>query len=118
MSVVSGDTAGVAALLREDAISISDGGGKAKAARNAVVGRDRVAALSLGLAKRAAWDVETFFTTVNGQHAMVAHAGPRLITVVVFAVEDGLIASMFTLLNPEKLERLGRELLPARLLKH
>jgi RNA polymerase sigma-70 factor, ECF subfamily len=96
--------------LRDDAISVSDGGGKAKAARNTVVGKDRVAALSIGLAKRAAWDVETIFTSINGQPGLVAHAGPRVVSVIVFAIEEGRIASMFTILNPDKLARIGREL--------
>ena len=117
MSVVSGDTARVAALLRDDAISVSDGGGKAKAARNTVVGRERVAALSLGLAKRAGWDVETFLTSVNGQPALVAHAGPRIVTVIVFAIEGGLIASMYAVLNPDKLERLARGLFAEKTLE-
>ena len=65
--LLSGETDSVAALLRDDAIATSDGGGKAKAALKTVVGRSRVAAFAVGLAKRAAPDVETFFTTLNGQ---------------------------------------------------
>ncbi|MBL8740666.1 MAG: RNA polymerase sigma factor SigJ [Myxococcales bacterium] len=113
-AVLTGDTESVAATLRDDAIATSDGGGKAKAALKTVVGRDRVAAFSVGLAKRGGADVETFFTTINGQPALVAHIGLRIVTVVVYAIEQGRIASMFMILNPDKLERLAHRLLPAR----
>src|SRR5262245_10654799 len=67
----SGDAAGVASLLAEDVRSVTDAGGEFHAARVAVLGRDKVTRLCLGLMKRTGAGARLEFRTLNGLPALV-----------------------------------------------
>ena len=53
-AVASGDVARLAELLREDAVAITDGGGRKTAARNPIQGADKIARFFIGLAAKNA----------------------------------------------------------------
>src|SRR5215207_6692790 len=53
-AVASGDVRQLAELLREDAVAITDGGGRKFAARNPIKGADKVARFFIGLAAKTA----------------------------------------------------------------
>ena len=75
------------ALLREDAVLKSDGGGEVRAALNTISGREKVLKLIFGLAKKARskWDVS--FVTLNGLPAAV----------LTIEQSDPNLASLYTL---------------------
>jgi len=109
-ALAGGDTAGMIALLVEDAEAVTDHGGKARAARNVVHGADRVAKLLLGFARKggtgryeASW--------VNGNPAVLAYDGDVLISAIILdtAIVDGdaRIAGFHVVRNPDKLAAIG-----------
>jgi RNA polymerase sigma-70 factor, ECF subfamily len=71
------DVAGVEAMLAEDVVSLSDGGGEFHAARRPVHGRDRVARLFFGVARQGGPPVAMEVRLLNGLPALVADIAPR-----------------------------------------
>ena len=100
----TGDTSGLLNLLSEHAVAYADGGGKFAAARHPVRGADRVARFVAGIVSkwRASGDVRV--TAVNGGRGLVFLAGDRMRAVLTVATAaDGLIDSVFIMVNPDKL---------------
>ncbi|MEW1564029.1 RNA polymerase sigma factor SigJ [Streptomyces sp. NPDC093509] len=123
-----GDLAGLERLFAAEVVWWSDGGGKVSAARRPVEGRDKVLRLLAGLLGRSAADgVRLSVVEVNGGAGLVARgpggadegspagsaAGP-LIGVVAFEVRDGVFTGVRAVLNPDKLEFVGRQLATVR----
>lgn len=97
------------ALLTDDAISVSDHGGKAKAAYRTVHGADRVARLISGLMLKAARIPEPFtleVTRLNGGPALQIRMGGAVVSAMCFEFRDGRIAALHIIRNPDKLARL------------
>jgi len=105
-AVQSGDVGRVRAMLAEDVIAVSDGGGRVNAARNIVRGADHVSRLLIGLASKASGDFRITIEELNGLPTIVTHLGGRVQGVVALAGEAGKIAEIDILLNPEKLPAL------------
>lgn len=107
MATRDGNVDQLVSLLAEDAVTYSDGGGKATAARNPVRGATNVARLFVGLAKKgaaaAAGPVEFRLARVNGETGLLTFVGGVLRNVVTIEVRDGRIANVFVLVNPDKL---------------
>lgn len=99
-----GDLEGLLALLAEDAVALTDGGGKALAARNPIYGRVRVARFFIGVAGK--WPRPWVrIATVNGHPGVLVRPADGLLRVATFAIEDGRISGIFLVTNPEKLRR-------------
>jgi RNA polymerase sigma-70 factor (ECF subfamily) len=100
----AGDLAGLAALLREDVVAWTDGGGKVSAARKPVHGRERVARAFIR------WygpmhPLETRLVQLGGLPALTFRRdGIR--RVLALAIEDDRIAGVYVILNPDKLRSL------------
>ncbi|MGW0394481.1 RNA polymerase sigma-70 factor [Streptomyces sp. NPDC003042] len=102
----SGDVARLESMLTADARFVSDGGGVVTAARRPVLGRDKVARFTIGVLQKYVADVPVTVAEVNGAPALVfGEAG-----VLFVEFEDGLVSGMRTVVNPEKLEFLRRQL--------
>jgi RNA polymerase sigma-70 factor (ECF subfamily) len=71
------DVGGLQALLAEDVVSLSDGGGEFHAARRPVRGPDAVTRLFFGVARQGGRVVATEIRTLNGLPALVAELEPR-----------------------------------------
>ncbi|MGZ6038113.1 MAG: RNA polymerase sigma factor SigJ [Phenylobacterium sp.] len=102
----SGDMAGLANLLAEDAILVSDGGGKRKAALRVLVGRADILRLLEGLAWRGGGlsNVTAMRTArINGYHGLVLSLGDGPETIAFQPGDDGRIAAIYMVRNPEKL---------------
>jgi RNA polymerase sigma-70 factor (ECF subfamily) len=105
----SGSEEELTRVLAEDVGFWSDGGGKVLAARRPVFGRDRVVNLFLGFRRTAPAlgmpldSVTMDVVEVNGEPAMVVRVAGRLNGVYVMAVEDGAIAAIRVVRNPDKL---------------
>ena len=103
----SGDPSQLLALLREDVVLHSDGGGKAAAAVKPVRGADRVARFFAGLVKKGAVEgVEARLRDVNGEPGALLYQGNQLASVLTIELDhEGRIAGIFVVANPDKLPR-------------
>ncbi|MGH9217059.1 MAG: nuclear transport factor 2 family protein, partial [Acidimicrobiales bacterium] len=106
-ALTAGDVDRVLSLLAEDAVLVSDGGAQAYAARRPVVGRERVARFLVNVSRRmTSMDVIIESAVVNGEPGVVVtRAGHRLLTLTAH-VDDGAIAALYSVVNPDKLAAL------------
>lgn len=102
----SGDLARLESLLTADVRYVSDGGGVVNAARRPILGRDKVARFSIGALERFAADLPVTVAEVNGSPALLFGE----VAVLLVEFENGLVSGMQTVVNPEKLEFLRRQL--------
>ncbi|UGQ10147.1 RNA polymerase sigma-70 factor [Yinghuangia sp. ASG 101] len=100
------------ALLADDVVTWSDGGGKVSAATRPVHGRDKVARLLAGLIERFAADADMRVVEVNGDPAVLTWEGTALTsaTTVEFGAEG--VVAVRIMRNPDKLMFLRRQASP------
>lgn len=97
-----GDLQRLMQILAPEVRLRADGGGHVSAARNAVVGADRVARFILGIrAKQPSLTADE--QRAGDGLAVVLRSGPHAIGVMSFRAERGLITDVWTMLNPHKL---------------
>jgi RNA polymerase sigma-70 factor (ECF subfamily) len=97
-----GDLAGLVAVLDPDAVLRADGGGVVSAARNPVLGAERVARFLLGLGEKFPQIEVLPQDTPDGLGFVMWDEG-RIVAVVTAAVAGGRIAELRMMRNPEKL---------------
>jgi RNA polymerase sigma-70 factor (ECF subfamily) len=98
----SGDFDQVVALLAPDAVLISDGGGKKKAALRPIYGSDKIARWLFGvLAENPGFEIR--MATLNDDLAFIAYFGDQPDTVAFLKSDDGLISELYLIRNPDKL---------------
>ncbi len=99
----AGDLDGLVGLLAEDAVLRADGGGIVTAARNPIVGADRVARWLFGVVQKAPPGLTSTVETVNGLPGIVMRLDGALYGVASIEVGDGRIQGVYIQVNPEKL---------------
>ena len=101
----TGDPSQLTALLSEDAVLYTDGGGKVSAALNPIAGADRVVRFLIGVGRKIpALSVD--FADVNGGVGVILlEAGRPYSVMAVDVTPEGLIASLYIISNPDKLPR-------------
>jgi RNA polymerase sigma-70 factor (ECF subfamily) len=97
------DRDALVAILAKEATLMSDGGGKAKAARKVVRGGASVARFLLGVLRADGGDLELRKVVVNGETGVALHVGGRLISVMSLATDGEQILGVYSVLNPDKL---------------
>ena len=100
-----GDLDSLVALLAEDAVALSDGGARRHAARRPIVA-ERIPRFVANLAKRLPDDAEVEPRALNGQPGIVVRQDGRAVQALAFAVADGRVEGIYTVLNPDKLRAL------------
>jgi RNA polymerase sigma-70 factor (TIGR02957 family) len=105
-----GDVAGLEALLAEDVVSRSDGGGVVSAARVPVRGRANVARFVVGVAQKFTAGLLPVFLEVNGALAVAAVGAAGLAGVLLVHTDGERITGFDMVLNPEKLAYAGNQL--------
>ena len=100
----TGDVQGLMDVLSPDVVLVSDGGGLRKAALRPILGADKVARFLAGAGENVPVTLEIVY--VNGAPGLHILVDGRVETVVSAVLEDGLIAGLYAVRNPEKLERL------------
>lgn len=105
-----GDVEALLAALAPDAVLISDGGGKARAALRPITGADKVARFTVGIAAQglALPDLRIEIADVNGAPAVVAWADGEPLMTMSLVVADGLVTQVLVVRNPDKLAGLTR----------
>jgi len=104
-----GDMKPLEAFLAADAAFYGDGGGKAHAYPQPVVGCERVALVFKSLFKSARdFNVTVRYARVNGQPGVASFdAEGRIISAMAFVISGGVIQTVYSIVNPDKLARLG-----------
>ncbi len=108
-AVAGGDMEALLAALAPDVVLISDGGGKANAARRPITGADKVARFLIGIAEKGADlpGLRIEVAEVNGQPAMVGWVGTDPFGSISLTVADGRIEQVLVVVNPDKLAGLA-----------
>jgi RNA polymerase sigma-70 factor (ECF subfamily) len=100
----TGEVSQLKAMLTEDALLVTDGGGKVPSALNPIHGADRVARFLRGVAEKGAKHYTRQWAMVNGDVGVVLMDHGRPAGVMSLTVEeDGRISGVFLVNNPDKL---------------
>jgi RNA polymerase sigma-70 factor (ECF subfamily) len=99
----TGDVQALMDVLSPDVVLVSDGGGLRKAALRPILGADKVARFLTGAGDGVPVTLE--IVHVNGAPGLHILIEGRVETVVSAVLEDGLIAGLYAVRNPEKLAR-------------
>jgi RNA polymerase sigma-70 factor (ECF subfamily) len=114
-----GDLPGLEALLAEDVALHGDGGGRVPALARSLHGRDRVARTIRNWSRQGARleGLTMEPTRVNGQPgALMLDRDGRVIAVMALDIRAGLVQGVHSIVNPDKLARLGRPVADLRAL--
>ena len=106
-AVASGNVAQLAALLREDAVALTDGGGRKTAARNPIMGAEKIARFFIGIAaKNAGHDMRIQPAMINGATGALLYLDGELDNTMSMAIDGDKIAAIYIVRNPDKLRHL------------
>lgn len=112
-ATAQGDMQGLLALLSEDVVLYTDGGGKATAVPNPIHGAEHVGRFFFGAREKLMpRDVVRRIAEINGQPGVVVYHQGRVFGVLTMDVAEGRIRNIYIVRNPDKLEGLAK-LLPA-----
>ena len=99
----TGDPAQLTALLRQDAVLYTDGGGKVSAALNPIFGANRIVRFLIGVARKIP-GLSMEFAEVNGGVGAVLLDADRPYGVIGLDLsDDGSIENVYIVTNPDKL---------------
>jgi RNA polymerase sigma-70 factor (ECF subfamily) len=104
-AVTTQDKSALLSLLANEASWMSDGGGKAKAARRIIRGRERVARFVLAVLGRHANEFVFTPIRINDEAGLAIEVGGRVFSVISIRTDGRQILDVFTVLNPDKLPR-------------
>ncbi|MBR1223075.1 RNA polymerase sigma factor SigJ [Bradyrhizobium sp. U87765 SZCCT0131] len=116
-ATATGDLTALTALLRADAIALTDGGGSKRAALRPIHGADRVARFFVGLAVKLAAsgdDVRFAPASVNGKTGVLVYLNGTLDLVISCAIDGERIAALYAVRNPDKLRSAPQRASPGR----
>jgi len=103
-AVTTGDVSRLAGLLREDAIAMTDGGGRKTAALNPIKGADKIARFFISLAaKNANLDIRVQPMMINGSVGALLYVDGEVDHSLSMAIDGERIAAIYIVRNPDKL---------------
>ncbi len=107
-AVQSGDLAQLTGLLTEDAVLLTDGGGKVPAALNPILGADKIARFILGIARKARGFrlADARPAQINGLPGLLLRARDGELRTAAFELAGDRIAAIYLVANPDKLRHL------------
>jgi len=97
---------GLMAILAEDIVLQSDGGGKVQAALHPLHGPERVAPFLLGILRKAPAGVSYRSARINGQPGFIGYLDNQPYGVLTLDIRDNLIQGIYIVVNPDKLQGL------------
>ncbi len=100
---MSGDLETLVSLLQRDAVLLSDGGGRVRAALNAIQSADLVARFVIGVSRKGNPQWTHTMEKVNGQLGIVSRQGETIVSVLSLQIIGEHIAAVHIVLNPDKL---------------
>jgi len=106
----SGDLQGLMDVLAPDVVSVADSGGKVRGAvRRPIVGAQRLARFLVGGMSKVDGELVATATWVNGQPGVRMELDGQLVGVVGLVVDEGRVSRIYSIANPDKLNRLDEE---------
>jgi RNA polymerase sigma-70 factor (TIGR02957 family) len=110
-AAAGGDVDSLLAVLAPDVVLITDGGGRAKAARRPITGADKVARFLVGIAQQGA-DIPGLrmeVAEVNGWPAIVGWVGAEPFGSISLTLSGERIHQILVVVNPDKLAGLSSD---------
>ncbi len=107
-AIETGDLQGLVDVLAPDVVLLSDGGGVKQALLRPITGANRVARLlGVGIPRIVdAMSIEPVH--INGCPALIVRLDGEIDSVITVRIDDGLIAGLYIVRNPEKLSYVRR----------
>jgi RNA polymerase sigma-70 factor, ECF subfamily len=100
------DASQLMAVLREDAVALTDGGGRKPAALNPIRGAERVARFFLGLMRKFEARGATYSVApapLNGAPGLLVYIDGALDQALTLSIDGDRIAAIYSVRNPDKL---------------
>lgn len=101
-----GDLQDLLLLLAKDVTFCSDGGGKVVAALKPIHGAGKVARMLLAIRRKWLVNVVSRLVEINGQPGIIQYLNGKIHSAITLEIVDGRIQSIYSVRNPEKLERI------------
>jgi RNA polymerase sigma-70 factor (ECF subfamily) len=101
------DMDALVALLDDDVVLHGDGGGKALALKQAVVGSGAVARFIIAVTRTLPPGATIAEIELNGAPGLVAKAGGRIVVAIMIDTDGERIRSVFAVANPDKLDAIA-----------
>jgi len=106
-TIRSGDMKRLEALLNDEIVIISDGGGKAKAAMNPLEGKEKAVLFLSGIFTKFYQNRHIEKGQVNHHPALFYYEDGKLVNCQIFALRDGSVSGIYFMRNPDKLATLA-----------
>jgi RNA polymerase sigma-70 factor (ECF subfamily) len=94
-------------LLDDNVVLHGDGGGKAIALKQAMVGSLAVARFVIGITQKLPPDATVEEIELNGAPGLVAKANGRTVVAIMIETDGERICSIFAISNPDKLDAIA-----------
>ena len=107
-ALTSGDATALGTMLAEDALLLTDGGGKRKAALNPIHGGEKIARFFLSLLHKLGAPREVRPVRVNGMPGFASIELDGSVQTTAFEIDGGLIRAIHVVRNPDKLSEVVR----------
>jgi RNA polymerase sigma-70 factor (ECF subfamily) len=104
-AVTTQDKSALLSLLADEVSWVSDGGGKTKAARKIINGRERVATFVLAVLGRHTKEFAFTPMRINNEAGLAIEVDGRVRSVISIRSDGHRILDVFAILNPDKLPR-------------
>lgn len=104
-----GDRDAMQALFSPDVAFVSDGGGKMPSFHRILRGARRIAGVYWSLEHQHPGQVQYRLARVNGEPGLLRYLNGRIESAQSFHIEDGRIAAVFVVRNPDKLTGVPRQ---------
>lgn len=103
----TGSLSDLLAVLTEDVVLYTDGGGRVRSALRPIHTSDRVGRFMLGIRKRGAFNSVTQRVLVNGEPGFAMRRMDGALSITAFAFEGDRIRAIYMVNNPDKLIRVS-----------
>jgi RNA polymerase sigma factor (sigma-70 family) len=105
-----GDLEALLAVLADDVVVWTDGGGKAKAAPKPVSGAPKAARFLIAISRATAEGTQVIEANLNGQPGLLALYGGNAVSAVVLEIAEGRVNGVMVMANPDKLSAVNAAL--------
>ena len=106
-ATASGEVKDILALLTEESVVYSDGGGQVKAAGLPIRGADRVSRFLVGIWPRFVAEMERRLVDINGSPGLIMRLNGQVHYAFSFEVSDNRVQAIYVICNPDKLRHLA-----------
>jgi RNA polymerase sigma-70 factor (ECF subfamily) len=104
LACTTGDLGQLTAVLAEDVVVWTDGGGLVRAARQPIYGADKSARFLMGVAKKVSPDAQVEHARLNNQPGLLVRVDGTVEAAIVLDIIDARVVGVRLISNPEKLQ--------------